>query len=423
MKKAKSPAAGEAADSMPRAVLGPAVVVALILAALLAWEATRLNLANHFAAGRSPEADRQALSWYAAEPDALLSEVLRRGAQGTTDDPMLLLAGRANPAEGRLFAILGLRAEAAQAPEYAEQAMQTATRLAPQRTDVRLAAYRFWLRRGNLVKALDDVNVVLTRERGLAAELFPELLRLLAHPQADAAFTALLDTRVTWWPEFFAFAARRGVSVEVLRTLYAMQRSGANEVSEAQLKVYIDRLIEDGRWLDAYPLWMSSVPPDQLSFSGELHNGGFEEPTRSFGFEWISQPAQGVMVGFDPTYGTGGTKALHVVFQGGKTRWRHFYQTLMLAPGDYTLRGRVRIDSLRTAEGVQWTLTCRKGAAVLGSSERFKGSDQWRHFQTGFSVPPDCPLQELRLGLVGKAALDFEAEGQIWFDDLLLQRQ
>jgi uncharacterized protein YaiE (UPF0345 family) len=200
--------------------------------------------------------------------------------------------------------------------------------------------------------------------------------------------------------------------------------NGPNRVEEAQLRSYLSRLQRDGHWLDAYLIWLDSLPSEVLAFDSELYDGGFEEPSRNLGFEWLDQPVTGVLVGFDPTYGTSGARALHVVFQGLQVRWRHFNQYLMLVPGEYSLRGRSRIDSLQAERGVQWSIACLGQAEPLATTERFKGSDEWRHFVTGFTVPEaGCPVQDLRLELVGKASLDFVANGQIWFDDLAIARK
>ena len=51
-------------------------------------------------------------------------------------------------------------------------------------------------------------------------------------------------------------------------------------------------------------------------------------------------------------------------------------------------------------------------------------TDHWQHFTTQFQVPAqDCAVQMLRLELAGRSALDYEAKGAIWFDDISIARQ
>jgi len=117
-------------------------------------------------------------------------------------------------------------------------------------------------------------------------------------------------------------------------------------------------------------------------------------------------------------------RALHVVFDGQRVRFQHVLQYLMLDPGRYQLQGRVRPDNLRTARGLRWRLYCLSfgkpdESSLLAESTRFVGSDEWRLFTVDFTVPAKgCPAQRLRLELEGRAGLDFDVQGGIWFDDL-----
>lgn len=388
------------------------------------WLATTVNVADYFGQEDDKGSAVRALTWAPEHPRA--AAVLAADAVANKRPEAMELLGKAadaNPVSGVTYGLVALVSEAEGREESARQAMSLGGTLAPQRTDLSLTAYDFWLRRGDVERALRAANVALTRDKASHAGLFPSILALTARPGADAAFERLLADKVVWWPEFFRHATERAINVDVVRALHALQRSGPNSSGDDELRAYLKRLQTEGLWLDAYLVWLNSLPKDRALFSGELYNGGFEERSRNLGFEWLDQPLNGVLVGFDPSYGVTGSRALHVVFQGLRVRWRHFYQYLMLPPGSYTLRGRVRADSLQTERGVVWQVSCHKASEPIATSERFKGTDQWRHFSVGFQVPNSgCPVQELRLELLGRAALDYEASGQIWFDDLSLMR-
>jgi hypothetical protein len=97
---------------------------------------------------------------------------------------------------------------------------------------------------------------------------------------------------------------------------------------------------------------------------------------------------------------------------------------MMLDPGTYVLHGRVRPDNIETSEGIQWSIYCVGNAKATAHSERFTGTDHWQHFTAQFQVPAQgCTVQMLRLELAGRSALDYEAKGAIWFDDLSIARQ
>jgi hypothetical protein len=181
--------------------------------------------------------------------------------------------------------------------------------------------------------------------------------------------------------------------------------------------------LRDKRWLDAYLAWLNGLDDRQLTVLGNIYNGSFELPLTSVGFDWRVFPLRGVVVETAQTYGTRGDKALHINFNGQRAQFRHVLQYLFLEPGQYRLRGWVRVDQLRTERGLRWTMRCAPDQPVLVASELFLGSDDWRLFGVEFTVPEsDCMAQMLRLELEGRAALDFEVEGDIWFDDLSVVR-
>ncbi len=215
--------------------------------------------------------------------------------------------------------------------------------------------------------------------------------------------------------------------LDTVRALYNLQSKGPNDATPDALRAYLDRLQHDGYWTESYFVWLNSLDSDQLKYVGNLFNGGFETPLSNLGFGWISKPAGFILVETAPTYGATGTKALHVLFRGPRVAFRHFGQYLMLPPGDYSLRGRVRPDELRTEGdegGVQWVIYCLSSTEPLAKSDRFVGTDQWRHFGVPFTVPAkDCSVQMVRMELAGRVSLDLEAKGGIWFDDMAIGQQ
>ena len=86
-----------------------------------------------------------------------------------------------------------------------------------------------------------------------------------------------------------------------------------------------------------------------------------------------------------------------------------------------TLRGRYRLESVRTQFGVQWEDGCG-GAAPLATGERLVGTSDWREFTVRFAVSANCYPPQLALVLRGDAKLDLQATGLAWFDDVHVLR-
>ncbi|MBM4221361.1 MAG: hypothetical protein FJ170_05375 [Gammaproteobacteria bacterium] len=397
--------------------------VLAVIAAVLAWRMLTINMAEYFA--REPGSEAAALKWAPHHPQALFAQGVAsaaRDAERAADE--LAAALRANPTNGPAYAALARLHEAAGDVPAAARAMETAAAMAPRRIDVQTEAAAFWMRRGDIARALLHWDVVLTFGTDLRARLFPDLLRLVEQPATLAAFAPLLQKEVAWWPDFFAYAANNAAQVDTVQALFNLQAKGPNATSAPALRTFLGRLQREGLWTEAYFIWLNSLSKEQINNVGNLFNGGFEYPISSVGFDWIIDPLPQVLVETAATHGSTGSRALHVVFRGSKTAYRHLRQHLLLPPGSYSLRGRVRPESLETAQGLQWAVWCAGGKAPLATSERFLGSDQWRHFSLQFAVPKaDCPVQMVRLELAGRTVLDFEARGGIWFDDISVERQ
>lgn len=393
-----------------------------ILAGVLAWRVVVVNLGDYHMRAGAEDAEA-ALRWNPGQPAALLAQ----GLELARDDPeraidRLEQAVRANPADGRAPALLGRLWETRGELARADRAFEAAALASPRRTDVQAEVAAYWMRRGDLARALRHWDVVLAVRGDLHKPLFPELLSLAHDPQSHAAFAALLRQPVAWWPAFLSHAAAHSPRLDTLRALFHLPGHSANAAPETALRAYLARLQREGLWTEAYFAWLNSLPAERLASIDNLYNGSFEYPLTRMGFDWMNDRAGHILVEIAPTYGSAGERALHIVFRGPRVPFRHLYQHTLLPAGDYLLRGRVRPEGLEAVHGLEWTVSCAGQNTPLAASERFLGSDRWRHFDFRFSIPENCPVQQVRLQLAGKVALDYEARGGIWFDDLGIER-
>jgi tetratricopeptide (TPR) repeat protein len=386
----------------------------------LAWRIVILSMANQYAQElKDPVA---ALRWYARHPDANLELGLREKNPDIAIDH-LRKAIDANPSEGRAYAALGRLLETRGEADQARRAMETAARLSPQRSDVQMDVAAYWMRQGDLDRALAHWNTVLRHRPDLYARVFPALLQLAGDPARQAAFLPLLKQPVPWWPAFFMHAAANAPDVNTVRVLFSLQQGGPNTPTPEMLRAYLARLQKESAWMEAWLAWLNSLTKEQVGKVGYLYNGSFEAPISNLGFDWIVQKHPAVSLDTAATYETSGERALRVNFRGLRVKFQHLQQYLMLPPGRFYLQGRVRPDNLQAAQGMQWTLYCLGNNEPVAVTDRFRGSDQWTRFRTEFSIPPDgCPVQMLRLELAGTIRLDFDADGTIWFDNLGIEQ-
>lgn len=392
-----------------------------LVGAWLVWRIVFLGMANLESTRKNdPEA---ALGWYSSLPGAH-RKIGVRDLEARPENALrhLRAAVDGNPVESRNYAALGQLLEKGGADDLARKAMETAAKLAPQRSDVQLDLTAYWARQGNFPRALQHWNTVLRHQPALRQRLFPYLLNGAEDPANLPAFKSLLSRPVPWWTEFFVHAATHATRPETVRALYELTHEGANELPPEAFGAYLARLQKEGSWTEAWFVWLNSLSRQELGQSAYVFNGSFERRPTNIGFDWIYQKTPAVVMDTTSTYGTTGERALNLVFRGVRVKFEHLYQYLLLPPGTYFLQGRARPDNLKAAQGMQWALYCLGERVPLTVSERFTGQDQWTRFRSQFTVPAGCPVQMLRLELAGKIALDYDVSGGIWFDDIAVEQ-
>ena len=98
-------------------------------------------------------------------------------------------------------------------------------------------------------------------------------------------------------------------------------------------------------------------------------------------------------------------------------------QPLVLPPGGYQLEMRVRAQSLRSSQGLEWTLSCHRSPRPFATSDALSGDFDWRRFVFAFEVPSEaCDGQWLRLDNPAPGGSAGIVTGDLWIDDLVLTR-
>ncbi len=405
---------------------GIRATVLTVLGVVLAWRVLVTGLAEYYADRDTPEADAGALRWQGSQSVALYRQgLVLAGRDPIVAKRLLQAAAWANPTDALVYlALAELQAEAGQ-PTAATALAETADALGPMRTPVLARSAAFWLARGRPDRALTRWDMLLRNRPETAGQLYPLLLRWVESAEARPLLRPLLADPPQWWDKFFAYVAAKAARLEAVIFLYRNRERRGTRPGDAEQQVYLERLWREGRWLETYLAWLSGLDERQQQGLGNIYNGGFELPVTGLGFDWRISAPRGALVELAETYGTRGGKALHVAFNGQRVRFQHVRQPLYLEPGRYRLQGRVRPDGLRAERGLRWTVHCgESGERLLAEGPSFTGSDDWQLFTQDFTVPEaDCPVQWLRLELEGRAELDFEAQGDIWFDDLAISRQ
>lgn len=399
----------------------------MLIIVILAWWALVNGLADYYADQETPEAATGALRWRNDQPAALYRSGLAASERNPAEAESLLQAAAwANPTDALTYLTLAEIWQRAGLQDKAVELVKIADALGPLRTPALARSAAFWLQMNRPDLAVARWSMLLRTRPAAATQLFPVLLQLAENPATQPLLQPLLADPPEWWDRFFAHATANALQLETVAYLYHNRNRQGALPGFTEQRAYLDGLWKEKRWLQAYLAWLGGLDEQQQRALGHVYNGNFELPATNLGFDWRLSSPRGVTVETVETYGTRGSKALHVSFKGERVRFQHVQQFLYLESGRYRLQGRGRPDGLKAERGLRWRLRCAgvNVATLLAESEPFVGSDEWRNFTVEFEVPEqDCPLQILRLELEGRAELEFTAEGDVWFDDLAIGRQ
>ena len=347
-----------------------------------------------------------------------------RLADGPDAEAMRALV-RDNPAEA--VALLGLAAHDEQAGRAAAAAAKLAAvrGLAPIARESLEHSAAFQLRTGDHAGAVQSLDRLAGEYRAYES-VFPTLAQLLA--ANDPSWSALAARNPAWLGDFIQAQCARGLDPALLVPLL-QRRAAAGGLRPAETECVTEKLRASERWEQAYQVWLNTLPRERLADVGYVFNGGFEHATSAAGFDWLpsrgGERATGHAVEFASTRGAGGKRALRVSYGGKRQVVPSIVQLMALPPGRYELAGRARVDALNSVRGVQWVVRCAsaRSAPLLGASERFLGSYEWRDFTMDVAVPSDCAGQALQLEPVGMHEGTTFLSGTVWFDDLSLARR
>jgi hypothetical protein len=378
-------------------------LVAIVL--LLAWRIAAVNLLDYGAEGRP--------------------RIAPPGATRADDSRLAVEALRRNPAEAVAILVLAQWHEANARAEAARKAYEAALMLAPLDREVLAISSAFFLGSGDIARALVLLDRLSTNYPYTHDRVFPVLAQLLASHRDAATWQALAGRSPIWIGKFVATACTyRGLDPGVLTPLLAR---GAQSVARPEAACVVERLRQAERWDEAYQVWLNTLPREHLADVGFVFNGGFEFAPSGQGFDWrLASPErdQGSTADVRAADGSSGRRALRVSYSGKRQSGTPASQFLALPQGRYRLGGQARSEALTSVRGVNWTVRCvgAEPGAVLGRSEAFMGTSEWRRFEFDFSVPPGCRGQILQLEAVGLGEGVVYLSGVAWFDDIAARR-
>jgi hypothetical protein len=400
-----------------RTWLATTVRVLSLFALLLVAVFIVADTAGHNLAIFDPERALVVAPWEAVALDELAQRQLtnKSGEPSSVED----LARRAlvsHPLDSRALSLLGFVAEQNGDLARAEALMSLSAARSWRNFEPHVSLFAQAIRRGKFDEALLQADGLLRVRWQYAETIFPILAVFGVYPGALAALEGSLAANPPWRRGFLSQVANGG-NDRLMTQLYQYLVHSSQPPTALEMKPYLDRLIQMGRFEEAYQAWRATSSrteaPTRLPY-----NGNFEAPLDGLPFNWVFDFVSRAEIQITAAPDRENSHALRVQFSGARAELGRVGQLLMLAPGTYQLELAAKASGLRTERGLVWQISCAESSTVLAETNLVSGTAPWTDLNVKFSVPSsDCHAQWLKLIIPARTASETEIEGDVWFQN------
>jgi hypothetical protein len=362
----------------------------------------------------------------AAEPADTTERVPSNAADPAVREEIGALARTAlarDPLNARALRILGQLADAAEDDQAAAGLMQAAARFS-QRESVAV----YWLMRESFDRkdypaAIQFADVLLRSRPQVVTQVMPTLARIAENKDANGELKTVLAGNPPWRGLFFSNLLTNITDARTPLDLLLSIKDTSTPPTVADLRGYLNLLIQNKYYELAYYVWLQFLPREQLTGVGLLFNGSFEVRPSGLPFDWVVTPGSGVTIDLARRPDEPGQRALLVEFGHGRVNFRGIAQMVMLPPGSYQLRGEYKGQTVGR-RGLEWHINCASGGKLIAKTPMATGSTpEWTEFTATFTIPEtDCRAQEIRLWFDARSASEQLITGSMWYDKLQIAR-
>jgi hypothetical protein len=405
-------------DRAPRSQRWQATVVrvlalfALVLvAALIVADTAGRNMASS-----DPDGALLLAPWEPVALDELAQRQMSTSGELSSAQALARRALLSDPLDSRALSLLGFMAERNNDLARAEALMSLAAA-----RSWRNSAPHVWLlaqaiRRDKFEEALVHADGLLRVYPQYSATIFPILALLGSEPRGLAALEGTLAAKPPWRGSFLGGAVVNGANDRLMTQLYQSLIRGSQPPTSLEMKPYLDRLIQMGRFAEAYEDWR--VTSSRADTAARYpYNGNFEAPLDGSPFNWVFDFVSGAEIQITEAADRDSSPALRVQFSGARATLGRVGQLLMLSPGSYRLELAIKASALRTERGLVWQISCAESRLVLAETHPATGTTPWTDLKVKFSVPSSgCNAQWLKLIIPARTASETEIEGEVWFN-------
>jgi tetratricopeptide (TPR) repeat protein len=389
------------------------VLVVILLMAVSAFQVVRTAVATAFIKTDPQIAARTWQGHPRVKLALAMEEIGHAAAAGQTAPPETLINAMQAAASGPLlsdpFLIEGASALSRGQSERAAKLFEEARRRNPRSAAARYFLAQYYLQTGRAAQGLEEASALARLVPGAGGALVPALARYAREPGAKPNLQKLFAQDPGLAGQVLLELARDASNARLVMSLAGPGFGAeAGEVPAWQTQL-LRSLIGSGEFAQAHALWR------RMSGVREGSRGLFNPQ-----FEKIAAPAP-----FNWTFGSGKFGVAEPA-PAGKMRVMYYgrddadfaNQLLLLPPGTYELRMQVSWEN-RSADssGLSWKLTCSPVGGLLLGLPLEKADRRSGLLNGRFTVPANCPAQQL--SLVGVAP-ELPAAEQVTVSNLWL---
>ena len=387
---------------------------------LLAWRVLALGVADT-TDGSDP---RAALAWRPTQAAALANaatdqfDTAKSPSQLASAEGLARRALSHGPLEASAVRTLGISAALSGRADRAANLLTLA-----QRITLRDAPTQLWLLDGSL-KRSDYPGAVMHAD--VLMRTSPDspyedtlLIELASDPRAVAPLVAHLAAGPDWRRSFLARLGAEVIGPDTLFMVFRGLMSGPTPATAAETEPYFQRLVSGGLYQPAYLRWQYLFPPKDQSALGPPYDGAFMGLPGPPPFNWRLADPDGVTAEFASRSDAAGDRGLHIAYNTASAP-EFARQLILLPPGDYTLSGRVLLDSAPEPNQVGWAIKCVNADQPLALARDGGATGRWLNFTRPFTIPAsNCDAQWLILD--GRSGVEI-AELSAWYSNLKISR-
>ena len=395
-----------------------AIAISAIAVMWVGWRIVADTAAWNLAAS-APDTARR---WIANQPAALdqIAQQLLADPDGDLKEAESLArqALRADPLDERALSLLGRIAERKGDAQKADALMRMAGARSWRDSITQAWLYDRNFSRQNYRQSLQNLDAILrVSNNDLRARLFPALAAFTVDPRAFAALTEFLVTAPPWRGWFLMSLSTALANRSRLTELYAALKEQNSPPTAGELIPYLNRLVRDREFTQAYQTWQDALPPAQRKNARYPYNRDFDAPLDGMPFNWMLRSVIGADVQIVPSPDGARTRALRLQFSGTRVSFANVSQLMLLPPGNYRFSGNVKANDFHTSRGLWWRIYCaERPQDTLGQTDLVSGPLPWTDFSLDFVVPDKgCTAQQLQLELPARVASEQEIEGELWY--------